>query len=288
MLRLLTYALVPVLIGAAVAFVPGVDRRWFRPVHTFAFAAALTVVFAVLLPGAVAEAGVQALVVFAAGLIAPGLLDRGVRHFARRRDAHDHEDGLGLELAFGGLLVHQAVDGLQIGTSGVIEDGLTVVLAVAAHTTPLVAVTVLAYAHHDGRRAALGRAAALALATAIGVAIGAGASMTWLVPVEPWLRAAVAGVLLTILGHDLADTPPATARGKLGEGLVTLAGMGLPLLWVATARDPHDHGGRLDGAVLLVLVAVVGLQLAWLLGVIPRRLPTSGGHAHAPHSSSDV
>lgn len=276
MVRLLSYALIPVLLGAAVAFLPGVERRFFRPVHTLAFAAALTVVLAELLPGALVEAGPGALLLFVAGIAAPGLLDRAVDRLAR----HEHEeDGAGLELAFGGLLVHQAVDGLQVGTSGVIEDGMTVVLAVAAHTTPLVAVTVLAYAHHDGHRAALLRALALGVATALGVVVGTAASTTWLVPVEPWLRAAVAGVLLYILGHDLAEDRPATAAGRWTEAAATVIGMAVPLAWLVGSGHHHGATRPAVGAAVGVLLGGMALvQALWLAGVLPRRFPGSGGH----------
>lgn len=271
MLRLLVYALVPVLVGAAVAFAPGVERRFFRPVHTFAFAAALAVVFAELLPGALAGAGAAALVVFLAGIAAPAVLDR----LAHRLAPHpEHGDGAGLELAFGALLVHQAVDGLQVGASGVIEHGMTIVLAIAAHSTPLVAVTVLAYAHHDGRRAALLRAVALAGATAAGVVVGVGVSNVWLAPVEPWLRAAISGVLLYILGHDLAEERPDSAGGLWAEWLATVFGMSLPLVWLDVAGHHHDQKQPLVGlGIGLVLAAAFVVQVLWLAGKIPRRFP---------------
>ncbi|MBW2258600.1 MAG: hypothetical protein JRI25_28975, partial [Deltaproteobacteria bacterium] len=152
MALLLLYALVPVLVGVAFAFAPGLDRRFLGPLQTGAIAAALTVVLAELLPEATSTLGVAALGAFAAGLAVPVGLEVFGRRLARVRRKGRH--GFALEAAFLGLMVHQVGDGLQVGAAGVIEDGMSVIFAVAAHTTPLIAVTVLAYAHHDGRRTA--------------------------------------------------------------------------------------------------------------------------------------
>ncbi|MBU6284019.1 hypothetical protein KGQ64_17380, partial [bacterium] len=86
--------------------------------RTFAFAAAALVVFAHLLPEAVAEVGFPALVVFGASLALPALLER----LAHARHGHGHLHGEhaddhapGLEIGYLGLLLHNFGDGLGIG-----------------------------------------------------------------------------------------------------------------------------------------------------------------------------
>jgi len=117
-------------------------------------------------------------------------------------------------LAFGALLLHQAVDGLQVGASGVIEHGMTVVLAVAAHSTPLIAVTVLAGC-----------------------------------PRSPGYAPRSRGVLLYILGHDLAEDRPDSVGVLWAEWIATVLGMGIPLVWLDVTSHHHDTVHPITGLV---------------------------------------
>ncbi len=223
MLQSMLYALVPVLLGVAFALLAERFARALSFARTAALAAALMVVFGTLLPSAARELGGLALVIFGVGLIGPSILER---LFARRGGEH----GLPIELAYWGLALHQLGDGLALGGASHVEHGDAVMLGVAAHTAPLVAVAVLGYAAHDGVAAALRRSVGLLLATALGVILGG--SLAWQAgeSLEPVLRAGLAGVLLHIFGHSLRDDAPATAPARALDLLAAVIGAGLPLL----------------------------------------------------------
>jgi hypothetical protein len=78
-----------------------------------------------------------------------------------------------------------------------------VALAIALHTTPLIAVAVLGYTRRMGARAAALRALALAAATALGVGLGVRADAPGLDVWLPWLEASIAGLMLHVVAHDL-------------------------------------------------------------------------------------
>jgi hypothetical protein len=213
-LQTLAVAVVPVALGVAVAYVPRLGERVVGLTRVVALVAALVVVLVVLLPDAAAVLGPEALVGFSVGALGPVAVDRGWKRLRRRlrpaeeaaeEGAHHHEHGLGVEVAFGGLLLHQVVEGFELGALGPAGIPLPLVLAIAAHTTPLVAAAVLGFALHDGRRSANLRALALIGVSAAGVAAGTVASAGWPPTVSAWIQAVLAGLLLHLLGHDLRE-----------------------------------------------------------------------------------
>jgi len=197
MLSSLLFALTPVVLGAALAFLPGASRS-LGPLRWVALIAAGVVVFVEMLPEAWEVLGVPSLALFLAGLLVPAGLERLAMRVSVQRG-----EGVGLELAGVGLSLHQLADGLQVGAAGVSEvGGPGLVLAIAAHTAPLIAVAVLGFVEHSGRGGALFRAGLLALATAVGVAVGHSGAAELSETMTACLEAGLAGLLLHVLTHQ--------------------------------------------------------------------------------------
>ena len=164
---------------------------------------AFAVVFGHLLPEAVHGIGFGfTAVAFFLGLVLPFALERLFRgRVLGRRD-------LGLELGFLGLLVHHLGDGLALGTIALIDVStggrhLDVMLALVAHTVPLVAVVSAAYAHEAGRRSAAMRCGAFAVASVAGIFAANGIEPETVEAFHTWISAAVSGLLLHVAAHDL-------------------------------------------------------------------------------------
>ena len=126
MLLSLLYALAPIAAGGALVLVVGRGQRWMGPLRTLALTAALALVLAEILPTAVTGLGALAVLVCAAALLLPMLAERLGEHAIASVRAP------GLELAFGALLLHQVIDGLQIGAARELtEGGLAVALTLS-------------------------------------------------------------------------------------------------------------------------------------------------------------
>jgi hypothetical protein len=196
-------ATIAVALGAVFGLASGQSRRSLIVLRLFALVLALSVVFGHLLPEAVEGIGVvRALLVFALGLGLPLALER----LFRGRPASSRD--LGLELGFWGLVVHHVGDGLALGAYARLQEQnsgghLDVLLALVAHTVPLVAVVAVAYAQAEGRRGAALRCAALAGASAVGIFAASGFDAQAVESFQTWLSAAVSGLLLHVAVHDL-------------------------------------------------------------------------------------
>lgn len=185
-------ASIPVALGVAIALMPWFRHALLRPARAVAVAAVLAVVCLELLPSAWASEGWLAVGVFLGALGAPVVLERIVTRY-----------DLAVELAFGLLLLHQVVDGFEVGTAH--RTGVSawpVTAAIAAHSVPFVAAVVLGLAQRRGPRGAALRGGSLLIATMTGVVVG------WSLPAAiahvSWLPAVVGGILLHVVWHDLA------------------------------------------------------------------------------------
>lgn len=225
--------------------------RSLGPLRTFALASALAVVLAQLLPEALGEIGVWAILVFLGSLALPSLLGRASAKLGKANGA------VGLELGYAGLVVHKIADGVGLGAYGgehhAGHSHVDIMAALAAHTVPMVAVVAMAYQRRAGWKVAVLRVGGLALAAVFGVYV------TTLVPaalyegVEPWVTACVAGLLLHVLAHDWDIEPRTRAIGERAVDLLAIAGGGAIAFF-----GGHAHEGGVDlreeiGAALLDL-----------------------------------
>ncbi|MCZ7684621.1 MAG: permease [Sandaracinaceae bacterium] len=241
---------------------------------------ALAVVLAQLLPDALGGAGLWALPVFALGAALPwaaGKLSGGLRSV---------RGAVGLELGYLGLLVHKVADGIALGTYGGEQHAGhghgDVLFALSAHTVPMVALVALAYQRRAGWRAAILRVLGLLAATIAG-AVGANlAPAAALGSVEPWITAAVAGLLLHVVAHDWeAARGPRRARDRLVDLVAVVAGVGLVLAGGHQHHDGEDVRAAVGDALwelsletapaLLFGLAVGALVSAWGPGRLPSR-----------------
>ncbi len=243
--------------------------------RTFAATAAAGVVLTHLLPEALSGAGLWGALAFLVGLVAPMLLHPLIEQLASRR-AGMSPRRLALEAGFFGLLVHHVGDGLGIGAyaampGGVLEH-LDVILALIAHTVPLVAVVTLAYRGEYGLPVALRRAGALAVASVVGVGISFAVPASTLASASAWIGALVGGVLLHVVTHDWLEDLPKTEAARVADLLAAALGLSLVLI----GGHEHEHGEEHGVGELLEVATrvamqsapflLIGLALSFLLG----------------------
>ncbi len=272
-------AIVSVALGAGLGLLPGRNHRALGPIRTFGLTAAFAVVVAHLLPTSFHALGGVTFVLFAAGFAAPWLLGR----VAKRRG-----ERAGLELDFAGLVVHRLGDGLAMGAvaGGVhaSHDHADVIIALGAHTIPVVAIVMLAFGGHSKWRSNLVRAALLALASVIGVMLGADVAPEFSERAEAWTAALVGGLLIHVVTHDLASHPPRTHSERTVDLLAGAVGISVPLVAGGGhhAMDPTQSaalerfwsalvGMSVDTAPLLLLGLLVGALLQSFGSRIPQR-----------------
>ena len=131
-------ALLPVAGGIAVGWGVGEREGWLKPARVVALVAALAVAGLVLLPESAEHVGwLAALATFAVGLFAPTLLELG----AERAGLDLHGTS---RLAVAAVVLHQGVDGFEVGASHALQVGAWgVTLAIAIHSVPLVSALVV-------------------------------------------------------------------------------------------------------------------------------------------------
>jgi hypothetical protein len=192
--------------GALLALLPRARSRLLEPIRTFALTASLGVVVTHLLPEAFEAIHGWALVVFVLSLAIPsGLHALGERVSGPQRALRSAQPAFGIEVAYAGLLLHQVADGVSLGTYGGARLGghshPDVLLAIFAHTVPMVAILVLGVYDAYGFRAAFVRAGLLAVATSIGIVAVDLVSHDVMERAAPWISAAAAGLLLHVVAH---------------------------------------------------------------------------------------
>ena len=245
------------------------------PVRTFAFVAAALVVFAHLLPEAVAEIGFPALVVFAASLALPAALER-LAHAghgqAHRHGEHADDHAPGLEIGYLGLLLHNFGDGLAIGAlggpHGTAWERNQVALSVAAHTIPITAIFVVAFAAQRSTRAALVRACLLGLAIAAGMAVATLIPESTTRPWEPWITAAIAGVLMHVIAHDWPADPAPDGLSRALDLAAIGAALGLALLPMDPDAITHAAAEVPSRLATSLLRLAAGIALPLLGGLV--------------------
>jgi len=233
----LLVAVLSVLLGAALSFVPSTSRAVLGYMRTFATLAAVAVVVTHLLPEALRELGPLSILLFLAGWFAPALA-----HFIGQRSTSGRAQHAVLEAGYWGLIVHHVADGIGLGayTRLPTEQGshLDVIVALAAHTVPLIAVVSLAYRTTFGARSAVLRSLGLAAASVVGIGLSSLAAAATIERFAPIIAAVAAGLLLHVVTHDLTEDP---AHGPLARSLdLIVAGLGVTvsLLGVWHSTDP--------------------------------------------------
>ncbi len=256
--------LVPSLAAAALALAPGERSAWIGPLRTLALVTAGIVVLVSLMPEALAELGALALGVFGLALVAPTAVERLWP-----------SSEITLHAALAGLVLHQGIDGLQLGTLGQ-RYGMATVLAIGVHGAPLVLAAVLATKRHMGARSAGIASAALVGALLLGMGIGEGVPDAVVDRFEPWLVAVASGLLLHVLAHDLGSDLPQTAADRATDLLNAVAGGALTLWMLDGGRlrelhQDHDHIPFSTALLDLSVDAAPVLLAATAVGVITMR-----------------
>ncbi len=248
----LLVAVLAVALGAALTAVSGARPTVLGLLRTFAATAAAAVVITHLLPDALSGAGLWGGGAFLLGLIGPLFLHSLSERLASRQSQLSPAR-LALEAGFIGLLVHHVGDGLGIGAYAALPGGvlahLDVILALIAHTVPLVAVVTLAYRSEYGLAVALRRAGALALASVVGVLGSFAVPEATLATASAWIGALVSGVLLHVVTHDWLEDLPKSRPARLADLAAAAAGLSLVLL------GGHEPG-HADAGHELVSVAL--------------------------------
>jgi uncharacterized membrane protein YraQ (UPF0718 family) len=275
------FALLSTLLGIVLGLSGG-QGRVSGPLRSFAFVAAIAVVFGQLIPEALGEIGPVALVVFVAGLLVPRLL---FHHHHGPGHGHGHilgpdrydDDGAhiraGLLLSLVAMMLHQVGDGVALGAfaSGAHAEHrhIDVFFAIAAHTVPVVGLLVHAFVQQWGRTIASLQGLALAVSGALGVGLADAINASAAVALTPFITAFAAGLLVHVVSHD---RPPAAARDRFArvmDVLAVVAGVAL------VSQGGHAHGVHRDEhaeSVLSVPHALVDLSLdvapALLVGLL--------------------
>lgn len=223
------------LLGAALSFVPSTSRAVLGYMRTFATLAAVAVVVTHLLPEALRELGPLSILLFLAGWFAPALA-----HFVGRRSTSGRAQHAVLEAGYWGLVVHHVADGIGLGAYTRLPDQgshLDVIVALAAHTVPLIAVVSIAYRTTFGARSAVMRSLGLAAASVVGILLSNLAAASTIEGFSPVIAAVAAGLLLHVVTHDLTEDP---AHGPLARTLdlvVAALGVSVSLLGVLHSED---------------------------------------------------
>ncbi|QQR91797.1 MAG: permease [Myxococcales bacterium] len=246
---LLAFIIAPlsVAIGALVGLVGKNKALSLRPVHTFALSSALLVVLVQLLPEALTDLGIWGLGAFLVALALPALLEwiysATVGKTDHHHNHHDESHRLGLELAFIGLAAHQMGDGIALGayvlSAGDSGVSFSVPIAIAAHSIPVTALAIVACRSQLGWKAAAWRSLWLLFATVTGVTLSGLVPSHILEDFGPWVTAAVAGLLIHIVAHDIPRSKPSNTRMRaLDFGAVAAA---LLIVYLGTI---HHQGAQ--------------------------------------------
>lgn len=230
MLWPITIIVASVAAGAVLGLVAPGRGRWLDAVRTFAVVSAVAVVIGRLIPDAIDGAGPAVLLVVAVAFVAPWLIERA----GNEDPEHDHSSTKGLELSYWGLLLHKLGDGVALGSfTGEAHAGHhhgDVLTAIAAHSVPVTALITLAFTAAHGRKSGIRRAVGLAVVGSLGVVLAQETSLGSWTRGEPWIEAAVGGLLLHVVTHDWAHEHDRPALPGWPQVLAIAAGISVLLL----------------------------------------------------------
>ena len=225
-----------------------------------------------LLPHAVAESGLAAVVAALAGLVMPVVLER------RMHAAHS----VTVALAFFGLAVHAALDGAVLAAPHDAHGG-NLDLAVVLHRLPVGLLVYGSVSGYRGHRAALAVVALMAVATVAGNAFGEAALAAASSTAVSLFEAFVVGALLHVVLHvqheandyDHAGGPP-EPQGGVHHGHDHGHGHDH-----AHGHAPHTHGPGHAHGTPSARPAVAGAVLGALTLLLLHHPPHTGAHPEA-------
>ena len=216
--------------GAVLGLLAPGRGRWLDAIRTFAIVSAVAVVVGRLIPDAVSAGGPLVLIAVAAAFLTPWLIERA----GHEDPEHDHSSTKGLELSYWGLALHKLGDGFALGAfTGESHSGHhhgDTLTAIAAHSVPVTALITLAFTAAHGRKSGIRRAIGLALIGVLGVVLAQQTSLGDWTRGEPWIEAAVSGLLLHVVTHDWAHEHERPALPGWPQVLAIAAGVGVLLL----------------------------------------------------------
>jgi hypothetical protein len=219
-----------VAMGAVLGLVAPGRGRLLDAIRTFAIVSAVAVVVGRLIPDAIGSAGPIVLIAVAIAFVAPWLIERA----ANEDPEHDHSSTMGLELSYWGLMLHKLGDGLALGSfTGEAHIGHhhgDVLTAIAVHSVPVTALITLAFTSAHGRQSGIRRALGLAIAGSLGVVLAQKTPLGAWSGGEPWIEAAVGGLLLHVVTHDWAHEHERPALPGWPQVVAIAAGVGVLLL----------------------------------------------------------
>jgi hypothetical protein len=253
-----------VLLGGLAALFREPTRGAMAMIRTFAVVAAASIALLHLLPEAIAAAGWGALGAALLGAFGPIALERAI---PSQHGRSPEAPTTALAMGYAAVVAHQAGEGAALASLA--ETGSlspAIVLAIAAHTVPLamvVGIRVLE-ARGDGAKGnhgAIGLAlAGVMSATACGAVAGILLGGARLVAVPPWLLAAVAGLLLHALSHDVLAVPAASWRARAGDMVAGWAGLLLATLGVEGGGWVESVPWWLQAAGIAVLAGAIAAR----------------------------
>ena len=219
-----------VAVGAALGLVAPGRGRLLDAIRTFAIVSSVAVVVGRLIPDAIRGGGPLVLIAVAAAFITPWLIERA----ADEDPEHDHSSTMGLELSYWGLMIHKLADGVALGSfTGEAHAGHhhgDVLTAIAVHSVPVMALITLAFTAAHGRNSGIRRAIGLALVGSLGVVLAQQTSLGSWTRGEPWIEAAVSGLLLHVVTHDWAHEHEQPALPGWPQVIAIAAGVSVLLL----------------------------------------------------------
>ncbi|NUP05758.1 MAG: hypothetical protein HOW73_06835 [Polyangiaceae bacterium] len=258
MLLTCVVAIVAVTLGAALGASRTAAERLLGPIRAAGLGSGALAVFGQLLPEAAHDLGFFSIVPFAVTLFGSAVLERILaRPTALASNQAPKAARATFELGLIALGIHQLVEGVALGAIGVDSHhpaGISVALAISAHTVPLVAMFTLVISKTTGRAGALSRASVLLVASVAGVlASGLPRAAQAVESSHGWIHAGVAGLLLHAILH--AAGPMRLHGHGHGDG--------------HDHGHDHDHGDGLDRGwgIPETGAAVAGAGLV-LLGIV--------------------
>lgn len=290
-------AILAVLLGGVLGVSRNASQQLLGVIRAAGLGSGCFAVFGQLLPEATEDLGVLALLPFALALLASTGAERVLmtsKHWAHhhgRPDANGEvasaiQDGVtraaagvrtSLEIGLVALAAHQIVEGVALGAlanpaahhSAASRIGM--IVALAAHTIPIVAMLALAFRAAVGLYSTIARVVALAMVSGVGVLVaGLPRASDLLAAQSGWIHAVVAGLLLHAvlhaaspqIGHE-EHAPPSTSP-RILQALGFAAGAALVVMGIV-ASDAMTGFLSLSTWIVVVLAGVLAVLMnrAW-------------------------